>query len=302
MLTDRLNGLHWTWMIFTEMFLAGIAAGLMISAFLLVIGGRGRSPAARTANLLAFPIMLIVTVLLIVDLGRPERFWHMVILSEQYLPAFKPWSPISLGTWLIMSFTGVSFIPFLGALMSRGSQLSQESPARPVREGPLALLWSGLGALLGLAVAMYSGVLLTVTNIPGWGDAPLLAAVYAASAPVTGIALLVLIQEIRGRADADILSLAVTNTTLVAFWLVVTVLFVVSVHFSANGAAHFFFYGWPLIAIAGAILLGGVVPLLLRPRPASAHHRALIISSACVLLGGLLLRMGVVMGPQGWIQ
>jgi formate-dependent nitrite reductase membrane component NrfD len=301
MLTDRLNSVHWSWMIFTEMFLAGIAAGLMISAFLLILNGRGRSPTARIAHLLAFPIMLAVTALLTLDLGRPERFWHMVILSEQYLPAFKPWSPISLGTWLIAIFTGICFISFLGALFSRACRLADESRGPTFRENPLAVLWSALGAVLGLSVAIYSGVLLTVTNIPGWADAPLIAAIYAVSAPVTGIAVLVLIQGLRGQADADVLSLAAANTTLIVLWLIVTLLFVLTLFFSLNGAARYFLYGWPLVAIVAAILLGGVLPLFFRARR-SAGPSGLILSSALVLLGGLLLRIGVVIGPQGWIQ
>jgi formate-dependent nitrite reductase membrane component NrfD len=303
MLYERANYLHWTWMIFTEMFLAGIAAGLVICAFLLAIGGRGRSSAARTANLLALPILLIVTILLVIDLGRPDRFWHMVVLNERLLPALKPWSPISLGTWLIMLFSVFSFISFVHALLSRGwasADAWREAP--PSRTGPLEILWRGLGALLALAVAIYAGVLLSVTNIPGWADMPIIAAVYAASAPVTGIALLILVEALRGRVDPDVLRLAATNTVLIAFWLLVTVLFVAMLVVSYDRAGRFFLSGWPLFAIMGALIIGGVIPLLLRLRGAYLHRPALIGSSLMVLLGGLLLRIGIVMGPQEWLH
>jgi formate-dependent nitrite reductase membrane component NrfD len=302
-LAERANEIHWTWMIYTEMFLAGVAAGVVICALLLAIGGRGRSSAARTANLLAFPLLLAVTVLLIVDLGRPERFWHMIVMSERYIPAIKPWSPISLGTWLIMAFSGFSFISFLHALFGGGwaSALEWREGAWS-RVGAPELLWRWLGVLLGLAVAIYAGVLLSVTNIPGWADSPMIPAVYAASAPVTGIALLILVEAIRGRANPDILRLAATNTALIAFWLLVTIVFVATLVISFNGSGRYFLQGWPLLAIVGAIVLGGVIPLLLRLRRAYVHRAVLIVSSVLVLVGGLLLRMGIVMGPQQWLH
>jgi formate-dependent nitrite reductase membrane component NrfD len=161
---------------------------------------------------------------------------------------------------------------------------------------------STLGALLGLSVAIYAGVLLTVTNIPGWADAPLIAAVYAASAPVTGIALLVLVQTLRGHTDADVLELAATNTWLICFWMAVTLLFILTLLLSFNGAAKYFLSGWPLLAMLGAIVLGGVIPLIIRPRSTFARPSNLTMSAALVLLGGLLLRIGIVMGPQEWIH
>jgi formate-dependent nitrite reductase membrane component NrfD len=303
MLYDRANYLHWTWMIFTEMFLAGIAAGLVICAFLLAIGGRGRSSAARTASILALPIVLLAMILLIVDLGRPERFWHMVVLSERFLPAIKPWSPISLGTWLIALFSGFSLISFVHALLSRGwASADARREAQPSRTGALEILWRGLGTVLAMAVAIYAGVLLSVTNIPGWADTPLIAAVYGASALVTGIALLILVEALRGHIDPDVLRLAATNTLLIVFWLVVTVLFVATLVISFDRSGRFFLSGWPLFAIISALVLGGVIPLLLRLRGAYLGRPALIGSSLMVLLGGLLLRIGIVMGPQEWLH
>jgi formate-dependent nitrite reductase membrane component NrfD len=303
MLYDRANDVHWTWMIFTEMFLAGVAAGLVICAFLLAINGRGRSSAARTASMLPFPALLIATILLIADLGRPERFWHMVVLSEQLLPAMKPWSPISLGTWLLSLFSGFSLIAFVHALASRGCASADAWPeSRSSKTSALDLLWRGLGALLGLAVAIYAGVLLSVSNIPGWADMPMIAAVYAASAIVTGIALLVLVESVRGHITPDVLRLAAANTVLIVFWLVVTVLFIAMLVIAYDRSGRFFLSGWPLFAIIGALVFGGFIPLLLRLRGKLVRRPALIGSSLMVLLGGLLLRIGIVMGPQEWLR
>src|SRR5690606_38607653 len=98
MLEERLNPVHWTWMLYLEMFLAGVAGGAFVAAAILELSGRGRSAAARTAHLIPFPLLALSTILLIVDLYRPERFWHMALMSERGLPILKPWSPMSLGT------------------------------------------------------------------------------------------------------------------------------------------------------------------------------------------------------------
>ena len=98
---DRVNHVDWGALVYLEMFVAGIAAGAYATAAILELFGRGRSPIARAAHLLTFPLMAIAGLLLIVDLSRPERFWHMMVQSKTLFPMLKPWSPMSLGSWLV---------------------------------------------------------------------------------------------------------------------------------------------------------------------------------------------------------
>jgi formate-dependent nitrite reductase membrane component NrfD len=157
MLEDRQNAPHWTWLVYLEMFVAGIAAGAYVAAAILELSGRGRSSAARTAHLLAFPLMVLASPLLIADLSRPDRFWHMVIMSERGLPILKPWSPISLGTWLVMLFTGVCFVSFVDALIARRwFRLGGWHYDRTLHGGPLGVAWSMFGVGLAFGVGIYS--------------------------------------------------------------------------------------------------------------------------------------------------
>jgi formate-dependent nitrite reductase membrane component NrfD len=245
--------------------------------------------------------MLIVTLLLIVDLSRPERFWHMVLMSERLMPILKPWSPMSLGSYLVMIFSLFCFISFVDALVDYGKvRIAGWRADRTLHGGPYGTAWTVAGALFGLAVAVYAGVLLTVTNIPGWAQAPLIPAVYAATSVVTGVAFLVLVQALRNRVDADIVALAHANTWLIAWWLLVMAVFLVFLIMSVDGAARYFLAsGWPTLALIGAVVLGGLAPLALRARRGQA---ALALSASLALLGGLLLRAGIVMGPQEWIH
>jgi formate-dependent nitrite reductase membrane component NrfD len=279
MLTERLN-LAFDWLILLEMFIAGAAGAAYVVAAILELSGRGRSPAARTAHLIAFPLMALATLLLIVHLSRPERFWHMVVMNERFLPML----------------TGFAFVSFLDALIARRLfTIGGWRYDRTLHGTPLGLAWSLIGALLGLAVGIYSGVLLTVTSFPGWTDAVLIPAVFVSTAMITGVAAVVLVQTLLGEVDADVVSLAQTNVWLIVWWLVNVVVFLLSL-MSGGGAP--FLRGIPLLAILAAILLTGILPLILLLRRPIALQRNLALSAALVLLGGLLLRSGIVMAPQ----
>ncbi len=296
MLVERLNSAHWTWMVYLEMFVAGVAAGAYVAATLLEAAGRGESRAARTAHLIAFPLMALATLLLIVDLRRPERFWHMAVMSERALPMFKPWSPMSLGTWLVIVFTGFTFVAFLDALIARRLfRLGGWRQGHTLHGGPLGVVWSVLGAALALAVGIYSGVLLTVTSFPGWAHTVMIPAVYVATALTTGVAAVVLVEAIQGHADPDVLGLARTNTWLIGWWLVTMLLFLITL---TGGGGWVFLTGIPLLVVLGAILLAGVVPLLLHAVQPIGRAGTLALSAALVLVGGFLLRFGLIMGPE----
>lgn len=296
MLAERANLVDWGWLVYLEMFIAGAAGGAYVAAAILELSGRGRSAAARTAHLIVFPLMALATLLLIVDLQRPERFWHMAVMNERFFPMFKPWSPMSLGTWLVILFTGFAFVSFLDALIARRLfAIRGWRYDRPLHGTPLGLAWSCVGALLGLAMGIYSGVLLTVGNMPGWGQALLLPAVYVSTAMITGVAAVVLVQALLGVADADVVSLAQTNVWLIAWWLVNVGVFLLTL---TGGGGAVFLTGVPLVAILAAIVLAGIAPLVLHALRPIGLRGNLVLSAALVLVGGFLLRFGIVMGPQ----
>lgn len=109
---------------------------------------------------------------LVHDLGRPERFTHM-------LRVFKPTSPLSVGSWILAPFSAL-------ATASAASQATGRLPAL----GRLAGLCSGV---LGPAMCTYTAVLLSDTAVPAWHEAyPELPYVFAGSAltSAAGAALL----------------------------------------------------------------------------------------------------------------
>jgi len=82
---------EWQWLIVFYFFLGGIAGGAYFLAVLIdLFGDPADRPLARLGYLVAFPLSVVCGVLLIVDLYRPERFWHMMLQSETLRPMFKP--------------------------------------------------------------------------------------------------------------------------------------------------------------------------------------------------------------------
>ncbi|HEX6798072.1 MAG TPA: NrfD/PsrC family molybdoenzyme membrane anchor subunit [Ktedonobacterales bacterium] len=188
---------HWRWYVPVYMFLGGLAGGtaLIGTAAQLVGGGRYRTT-VRHARYLSVVLAAICPILLILDLGRPRRFLHM-------LRVIKISSPLNLGTWILTAFGLTS-----GALAARqaaedGFVLRRESAlgklARAVPEGPLAVLH----ALLGIALGGYTGTVLAATAIPLWAAAGvLLGPLFLATSVASGAAALTLLNIFAGGRPA----------------------------------------------------------------------------------------------------
>ena len=93
---------HWHWLIVFYFFIGGLAGGCYFLATLIDLFGRATDrPLGRLGYLIAFPAVVVCGILLIVDLDRPERFWHMLLQSETLRPMLKAYSPMSLGAWAL---------------------------------------------------------------------------------------------------------------------------------------------------------------------------------------------------------
>jgi formate-dependent nitrite reductase membrane component NrfD len=296
---------HWGWYIVLYFFLGGLAAGTYFAATLLRLAGNARDrDAIGLGYLLSFPLVLVCTVLLILDLGVPGRFWHMVFQSRN-LPEllFKPWSPISLGVWILIGFSFFSTAGFLGVLEDEGrirwTRLRRISGWVRTRPLWLATSWHVLGLIFAFALAGYTGVLVTATTIPVWQNARFLGALFLASAASTSYALLVLLLLRRGAPPSHptVAKLSRADRYAMLLELVLVVLLLVVL---GRLAAPIIAGGFGVLFWFGVVGAGLLFPLLLHHRPVRGWdvHRRERIAALCVLIGGLLLRFVVVMAPQ----
>src|SRR5919109_188199 len=120
-------------------------------------GGRRCLRVRRTRNLLARGALLtalvgigVSPVLLIKDLGRPERFYNM-------LRVFKVTSPMSVGTWLVAATGGATGV-------AAGCELFGGMPG-------LRTAAERVAGGLGLPVTTYTAALLADTAVPIWHEA-----------------------------------------------------------------------------------------------------------------------------------
>src|SRR5215475_1225607 len=145
---------QWEWYIVWYFFLGGIAGGVYaLGAILRLMGDERDAPVARLAFLLCLPILVLCPILLTLDLGRPLRFWHMMINSRTLGLNFKYWSPMSVGVWVLLIFSAFAFVSFVEAV--RGEERFR------LLAGGFGRLFMAVGSLFGLFLAGYTGVLLS---------------------------------------------------------------------------------------------------------------------------------------------
>jgi formate-dependent nitrite reductase membrane component NrfD len=292
----------WGWEVYVEMFAAGLAAGAFLIAMLLEFYGRGRSPIARTAHIITVPLLLVATALLILKLERSERFWHMVIQSENIpLPMLKWWSPISIGAWGLMIFSGLATISLIDALIARGYfSVGPWRRDNTLHGGRFGWLFAIPATLSALFVAGYSGALLSVTAVPGWEDTVFIAPFFIGVSAATGAALLILIDAITKKAPLDeIESLTLFGTISVAWQIVLLIILVVSL-----GGALSTFLGSVRTAVAfvTAIILAVISAVLFYVKLHPSDQVRLGTGATMLLVSGFLFRYAVVMGPQHDIE
>ncbi len=185
---------HWRWLIVCYFFLGGVAgASYVIGSLAALVGGREGRSITRAARYVSLAALIPSPILLILDLGRPERFHHM-------LRVFKVRSPMSVGTWGLTLFGAFSTLSALIQAAQDGLLGQRTLPARLLRALPARLI-----GLLGMGPAMfvsgYTGVLLAATAVPLWTkNALLMGPLFVASALSNGAAAIALVLAVAGRA------------------------------------------------------------------------------------------------------
>lgn len=280
---------EWTWYILAYFFLAGLTGGLYAMGAMLRLWGRPEDEAvARTAFLWAFPILVVCPIFLTIDLGQPLRFFHMLVATTpgQGGPIFHYWSPMSIGSWALLVFGIFAFVSFLEALGRRPG-------AAPAGGG--SRVFTAVGGLLGLFVASYTGVLLSVSNQPLWSDTWTLGGLFLASG-LSGSAALLAALARRGAAGAGTEARLQTADGYFALLELAWIL-LLFVTLGAAGTASMTLRG-PWIALWLLVVIGLVPPLMALGGRERARGNA-SLAAVLVLVGTLALRAVIIFSAQG---
>jgi formate-dependent nitrite reductase membrane component NrfD len=274
---------QWEWYIVWYFYLGGLAGGAyLLGTLLRLLGDQRDSTIARVAFLITFPALAICPILLTLDLGRPLRFWHMLINSRTFEPNFKYWSPMSVGVWVLLIFSAFAFVSFLEALLS---------PQRlRFMGGAGGRVFMIVGSVFGVILAGYTGVLLSVSNQPIWSDTWALGGLFLASGLSVAAAALGLLARMSPPEASTVAKLSRADRFFILLELVLLIAFFVSL--GAVGA-RYLEPRWLVLWVV--VLLGTLVPLVL----GRAHRGgSAVLASWLVLIGGLALRIVVIFSAQ----
>ena len=291
----------WGWEIPVYLFLGGWVAGCMVLSGWLM--RRGRTPGQGSV---AYVLPWIGIVLL--SLGMGALFLdleHKLYVWRMYL-TLRPTSPMSWGGWILvlvypfMALAALASVP--RDLLSRWPSLA--SFADRLRETGKLRLLGGASIVAGVALGIYTGILLSALGArPLWASA-VLGPLFLVSGMSTGAAFAHMIardpEEGSTLLRADILFLIV-ELGLIGLFLIGHL---TSDAQHANAVA--LLLGGPYTAAFWVFVvgLGILLPLLVQWLMASHRIGHTIVAPLLVMIGGLALRVVLVAAGQNshWIS
>ncbi len=236
-------------------FLSGLGAGAFLTAAGCRIFGGEKYAKIEKVAAIAAPILLMPGLLcLLLELGRPFRFFNMFLY-------FNPSSVASWGVWVINIFMAISVIYAFLHVIGRAEK------ARP-------LAYAGL--FFALAVGLYSGILLYQMRGHDLWHSALVPAIFLASAIASGLAVVLLLSGSAEPEQTRVLSRVLAVAVAVDLVLALTELLTLALG------------GVEKAEVAGVILSGGfgflfigvyLVLGLVLPRPVVILLRVALLPS-----------------------
>ena len=307
----------WSAPIYVYLWLAGMAGGAYFTAFIADRFNGGNRQLFRLATYMGIPMAVIGVLLLVVDLGKPIRFWHL-------LTEFKVSSPMSMGTWILFAWVLIAIVL---AVIWWSERFFDKGTLRSLQQ--LASRLGALNVIFAVLLMTYTGVLLAVSNQSLWAGSVLLPSLFVASAISTGIAIIILGALITNASTEVRLALnqcsrasdwTISNKTIVrlaeadAGVIVIELLALVGyavwlANSSMAGASE----GLSILLTGslaapfwiGVVLLALLIPLWLdvanwgkQIGPNKRVAMVIASSSLCVIIGGLILRAVITIGGQ----
>jgi len=296
----------WGWEVALYLFLGGLTAGLMVLAGWLALKERGqeRFPAIIRLFPLAPVFISLGMALLFLDLDYKVHVWR-------FYAAFRPTSPMSWGSWILLLVYPASILFILATLRSAFPGLVSALEKRP----PLARAWKALSGLVafaekhivlwsravvacGVLLGMYTGILLgSLAARPFW-NSPLLPPLFLVSGVSVALATASLFSS-HGDESRFYLRL---DIALVTAELALLLIFVIGLLASSQAQVQ-----------SAALILGGVysapfwvlvigmglaLPLLLEVLDLRGLEIPAFLSAVLVIFGGLALRFVILAAGQ----
>jgi molybdopterin-containing oxidoreductase family membrane subunit len=277
--------------VFAVFLIVAASGALNVASIASVFGRKIYKPLAPLSALLAIALLIAGLLVLVLDLGRPER---LIVAMTTY--NFK-----SIFAWNIFLYTGFVVIVavYLWSMMDR----NVNAMSKPV--GFFAFFWrlaltTGTGSIFGFLVARQAF------------DAALMAPMFIVMSFAFGLAFFLLVLmftfdwDQRPLGDAIVLRLknllGIFVGAVLYFW---AVYHLTNLYGTENHAVEAFLlrdggiYTW--MFWLGAVLIGGILPLFIIFHPVLGKSRgAIALASAMVIVGGLATMYHIIIGGQAF--
>jgi formate-dependent nitrite reductase membrane component NrfD len=278
---------HWTWQIPVYFWIGGIGAGVHLFSTIAQILGHKDEALTRTSRYTVLATMILSPILLIWDLGRPERFYNM-------LRVLKLRSPMSTQSWSVFAFGNLSGL-IAARQAAEDGLLGDDNPlVRLVKLIPARTL-SILALPVGLNVGSNTGNLISATSVPLWARNWLfMGPTFLASGLSTALSWLSLVLHLTNSGE---------KKTLRTLHRAEKAIIVIEAGLMATSLARMSRWSKPLSSrevaplFVGGTLLGGLVAPMALLFGKETRKKSLL-ASILVLAGGLAFRFAIIKGGR----
>ncbi len=254
------------------------ASGFTIVAAVNIFHAKEYEPIVRPAILTAFIGYLLVVLVLIIDLGRPDHFWHPLVM-------WNPHSVMCEISWCLMLYTSVLSLEFAPIILEK---VKITWPIKWIHAISLPLMIVGV-LLSTLHQSSFGSLYLIVPNrLHALWYTPLLPVLFFISCIASGIAMILLESLILSRGGRELLSTHLRANLAKIIAITLAVYFVVRVEdLLARGALHelttLTYYS---VAFYTELLVGFVVPFALLLSDRIRTSRLGLYSATLMVLAG----------------
>jgi Ni/Fe-hydrogenase subunit HybB-like protein len=270
------------------------AAGFTIVAAVHLFHAHDYEPIVRPAILTAFIGYMLVVLVLVIDLGRPDHFWHPLVMWNPHSVMFEI-------TWCVILYTTVLSLEFAPIVLEK---FNMPRPIQWIHNCSLPFMI--LGVLLStLHQSSFGSLYLCVPNRlhPLWYS-PLLPVLFFISCIASGVSMIILETLILSRNGRVLLpaalraNLAKITAVALAIYLIVRFQDLIG----RGGLRELHTWTYHSTAFAFEIVVGFAVPLvLLMSRRVRESRRGLFIACLMVLTGFAANRMNTaITGLESW--
>ena len=275
---------HWTWQIPIYFWIGGIGAGTQLFATVAQLLGHKDEALIRASRYTVLFTMLVSPVLLIWDLGRPERFYNM-------LRILKLRSPMSTQSWSLFIFGNLGGLIATRQAAEDGLLLGDNFLSRLVIRLVPDRLLTVLVLPFGLFVGFNTGNLISATSVPIWArNWMLMAPTFLTSGLSTALSWLSLILHLtRSGEEKTMRTLHRAEKTVI---LIEGALIAASLIRMGRWSKPLFSKEVAPLFVGGTLIGGLLAPFVLLS--GKEHRSKSILASVLALAGGLAFRFAII--------